>query len=92
MSEVTSTHSRYVRVRLGYTGSVFGFHPANLAFRFVLEIAALVAIGIGAYAVGSGPFAWVLGIGLPTGILLPVVTLSCCILNTDAQMLVSVGP
>lgn len=45
---------------------MFGFHPVNLAFRFVLEIAALIAIGVGAYRLGSGPFAWLLGIGLPT--------------------------
>ena len=25
---------------------MFGFHPANLAFRFVLEISALVALGV----------------------------------------------
>ena len=44
---------------------MFGFHPANLAFRFVLEIAALAAIGVGAYNLASGFFAWALGIGLP---------------------------
>jgi hypothetical protein len=44
---------------------MFGFHPANLAFRFVLEIAALVAIGVGAYNLASGFFSWMLGIGLP---------------------------
>jgi Protein of unknown function (DUF2568) len=44
---------------------VFGSHPANLAFRFVLEIAALIAIGVGAYNLASGFFAWMLGIGLP---------------------------
>jgi len=44
---------------------MFGFHPANLAFRFVLEISALVAIGVGAYNLASGFFAWMLGIGLP---------------------------
>ncbi len=44
---------------------MFGFHPANLAFRFVLEIAALAAIGVGAYNLASGFFAWILGIGLP---------------------------
>ncbi len=44
---------------------MFGFHPANLAFRFVLEIAALIAIGVGAYNLASGLFAWILGIGLP---------------------------
>ena len=44
---------------------MFGFHPANLAFRFLLEIAALIAIGVGAYNLASGFFAWVLGFGLP---------------------------
>ena len=44
---------------------MFGFHPANLAFRLVLEIAALIAIGVGAYSLASGFFAWMLGIGLP---------------------------
>ena len=44
---------------------MFGFHPANLAFRLVLEIAALIAIGVGAYNLASGLFAWILGIGLP---------------------------
>ena len=44
---------------------VFGFHSVNLAFRFVLEVAALVAIGVGAHTLGSGPFAWVLAIALP---------------------------
>jgi len=44
---------------------VFGFHPANLAFRFVLEIVALIAIGVGAYSLVSGILAWILAIGLP---------------------------
>ena len=44
---------------------MFGFHPANLAFRFVLEIVALIAIGVGAYDLASGFFAWMLGIALP---------------------------
>lgn len=44
---------------------MFGFHPANLAFRFVLEILALVAIGIGAYSLASGFLSWMLAIGLP---------------------------
>lgn len=41
---------------------MFGFHPANLAFRFVLEIAALIGIGVGAYNLSSGVLAWVLAI------------------------------
>jgi len=44
---------------------VFGFHPANLAIRLVLEIGSLIAIGVGAYNLASGFFAWMLGIGLP---------------------------
>lgn len=44
---------------------VFGFHPANLAFRFLLEVAALVAIGMGGYALASGAWAWILAITLP---------------------------
>ena len=44
---------------------MFGFHPANLAFRFVLEIAALIALGVGAYSAASGPLAWVLAIVVP---------------------------
>lgn len=38
---------------------MFGFHPVNLAFRFVLEVAALVALGMGGYALGDGPTQWV---------------------------------
>ena len=45
---------------------MFGFHPANLAFRLVLEIGALIAIGVGAYNLASGFFAWILGIGIPS--------------------------
>jgi len=44
---------------------MFGFHPVNLAFRFVLEIAALTAIAIGGYAISSGALAWILAITLP---------------------------
>ena len=44
---------------------MFGFHPVNLAFRFVLEIAALTAIAVGGYAMGSGAWAWILAITLP---------------------------
>jgi len=44
---------------------VFGFHPVNLAFRFVLEITALVSIGVGGYNLASGFVAWILAIGLP---------------------------
>ena len=44
---------------------VFGFHPANLAFRLVLEVIALIAIGVGAYSLATGLYAWILGIALP---------------------------
>lgn len=44
---------------------MFGFHPANLAFRFVLELAALIALGVGAFNVASGGAAWALAIGVP---------------------------
>ena len=44
---------------------MFGFHPVNLAFRFVLEIAALTAIAVGGYAMSSGAWAWILAITLP---------------------------
>jgi hypothetical protein len=49
---------------------MFGFHPLNLAFRLVLELAAIAALAVGGYAVGelvvdSGVFPWVLAIGLP---------------------------
>lgn len=44
---------------------MFGFHPANLAFRLLLEISALIALGVGAHSVASGPVAWVLAIAVP---------------------------
>ena len=44
---------------------MFGFHPVNLAFRFVLEIAALTAIAVGGHAMSSGASAWILAIALP---------------------------
>ena len=44
---------------------MFGFHPANLALRFVLEVAALISIGLGGYKLASGVLAWILAIGLP---------------------------
>lgn len=44
---------------------MLGFHPANLAFRLVLELAALVAIGVGGFALTDGFLAWVAAIGLP---------------------------
>ena len=44
---------------------MFGFHPVNLGFRLVLELAAFSALAIGGYAVGTGAFSWVLAVGLP---------------------------
>ena len=44
---------------------MFGFHPAYLAFRLVLELAAFAALAIGGYAIGSGALSWVLAVGLP---------------------------
>jgi hypothetical protein len=40
-------------------------HPLNLAVRFVLEIAALVAIGYWGFDQHDGAWQFVLGIGLP---------------------------
>jgi hypothetical protein len=44
---------------------MLGFHPVNLALRFVLEITALTAIAVGGYATSSGAWAWILAITLP---------------------------
>lgn len=44
---------------------MFGFHPINLALRLVLELAALVSIGLGAFSLAEGSLRWVLAIGLP---------------------------
>ena len=44
---------------------MFGYHPVNLAFRFVLEIAAFAALAVGGYAIGTGVFSWIFAIGLP---------------------------
>lgn len=44
---------------------MFGFHPVNLAFRLVLELAAFAALAIGGYAIGTGAFSWLFAIGLP---------------------------
>lgn len=40
-------------------------HPLNLAFRFVLEIAALVALAIWGWAAQPGPMRWVLAVAAP---------------------------
>ena len=45
---------------------MFGFHPANLAFRALLEIVALVAMAIGVYAVTPGGISsWLAAVALP---------------------------
>ncbi len=42
-----------------------GGHPINLAARFFLELAALGAMGYWGWAIGSGPWRFVLAIGAP---------------------------
>jgi hypothetical protein len=37
----------------------------NLAFRFLLELAALSGMAIGAYALGTGASAWLLAVAVP---------------------------
>ena len=48
---------------------MFGFHPVNLAFRFLLEVAALLGMGFGTYAIVSDAvptgLAWVLALAVP---------------------------
>lgn len=44
---------------------MFGFHPVNLGFRLILELAALVSIGLGAVTLTEGLLRWGLAIGLP---------------------------
>lgn len=44
---------------------MLGFHPANLILRFFLEVAALAAMGVGAYKLTTGSLAWAAGIGVP---------------------------
>lgn len=44
---------------------MLGHHPVNLGLRFVLEIAALIAMGVGGYNVAPGLVGWLIGIGLP---------------------------
>lgn len=40
-------------------------HPLNLALRFLLEVAALVGLGLWGFRQGEGPLRWGAGIGLP---------------------------
>jgi hypothetical protein len=42
-----------------------GSHPLNLALRFLLEMAALVAIGMWGWSQHTGPTRWLWTIGLP---------------------------
>ncbi len=42
-----------------------GNHPLNLGLRFVLELAALVALGMGGWALGSGALRYVLAVAIP---------------------------
>ena len=42
-----------------------GSHPVNLAVRFVLEIAGLVALGLLGWQYGSGVYGYALAIGIP---------------------------
>jgi len=44
---------------------VFGFHPANLAFRFLLELASLAAMAVGAWSLASEPWSWLLAAAVP---------------------------
>jgi Protein of unknown function (DUF2568) len=44
---------------------VFGFHPVNLAFRFLLELIGLIALGVGAWSLASGPGAVLVSIAIP---------------------------
>lgn len=41
------------------------FHPANLALRFLLELAALASLGLWGWRTGVGLSSWVLAVGLP---------------------------
>ena len=40
-------------------------HPVNLTVRFLLELAALVALGYWGWTQGEGPFRYVLALGIP---------------------------
>jgi len=42
-----------------------GSHPINLIFRFILELCALIAIGIWGWEQSDGLFRFVLSIGIP---------------------------
>lgn len=42
-----------------------GSHPLNLAFRFLLELAALAALGYWGWTQHAGPWRWLWALGLP---------------------------
>jgi len=42
-----------------------GSHPVNLAFRFIIEIAALIFIGIWGWQIGEGLVKYIMAIGIP---------------------------
>ncbi len=42
-----------------------GSHPINLLLRFLLEMTALLVLGIWGWKFGQGPFRFVLGFGFP---------------------------
>jgi hypothetical protein len=46
-------------------GVSLGSHPVNLAFRFLLELAALGAMGVWGWHHGAGPFRALLALALP---------------------------
>lgn len=52
-----------IAVRLGKLK--MGSHPFNLAFRFILELAALVAMGYWGWQTGQGWLRWLLMLGAP---------------------------
>jgi hypothetical protein len=42
-----------------------GFHPVNLAFRFLLELSALLAMGLWGWRQGEGALRFLLALGIP---------------------------
>ncbi len=44
---------------------IMGSHPVNLTFRFILEIAALIAVGTWAWKQSDGSTKYILAVGLP---------------------------
>ena len=45
-----------------------GFHPVNLAIRFLLEIFSLISLGMWGWNHGEGLVRYVLAIGIPAGV------------------------